>query len=156
MKKRYERLHYMNTATGETATWSLINEGIVSFDDDLAPKTETKQYIADKSEHDVILSYKPTYKYSAEIDSIDPVNVKLYNIGADQLLGETCDIITVDTWSLTEGQCTARKATFNIIPSKAGSGDAGGFLKMEGTLSQVGAIVKGLWNVTNKEFTANA
>ncbi len=152
MKKRYERLHYMNTATGETELWSLINEGIVSFDDDLAPKTETKQYIADKSEHDVVLSYKPSYKYSAEVDNVDPVNVKLFNIGADQVIGQTCEVITVDVWTLADGACTARKAIYNIIPSKSGSGDAGGFLKMEGTLSQVGEIIKGTWTVATAQF----
>lgn len=153
MNKRYERLHYMNFGTEETADWKLINDGIVSFDDDLAPKTETKQYIADKNEHDVILGYKPTYKYSAEVDSLDDVNVKLYNIGADQLVGETCEIVTVDTWTLNTDVCKARKATYNIIPTKAGSGDAGGYLKMEGSLSQVGDIVKGDWAVSTLTFT---
>lgn len=152
MIKRYDRVHYMNTSANETPDWKLINDGIISFDDDLAPKTETKQYIADKAEHEVILSYKPSYKYTAEVDNTDPVNAKLFNIGADQLVGQTCEIITVDTWTLADGVCSARKATFNVIPSKAGSGEAGGFLKMEGTLAQVGEIVKGQWTVATAQF----
>ena len=145
--ERYDRLHYMNTGTEAVPVWSLINEGIVTFDDDLAPITETKQYIADKNQHDVITGYKPTFKYSAEIDSTDVVNKKLYDIGADQKIGETCEIVSVDMWDLAAGVYTARKATYNVIPSKSGSGDAGAYLKMEGSLSQVGDIVKGTWTI---------
>ena len=66
MEKRYDRLHYMDTGTSST-TWSLINEGVIAFDDDLAPKTETKQYIADRNERDEVVGYKPTYSYTAEV-----------------------------------------------------------------------------------------
>lgn len=151
MEKRYDRLHYMNTGTS-SETWSLINEGVIAFDDDLAPKTETKQYIADKNERDEVVGYKPTFSYTAEVESTDPVSAKLYQIGADQVVGEQVEIVTVDVWTLTDGKCDARKATYNVIPSKAGSGDPGGALMMEGTLVQVGELVKGKWTVATSTF----
>lgn len=150
----------VSTEGSVNENWAQINEGFVSFDDELEPKTETKQYIADKSEHDVILSYKPSFKYSMELDTNDAVNLKLYNIGADQMVGENCDIVSVDMWNGTinedqQVEYTARRATYNIIPSKAGSGDAGGYIKLEGTLAQVGDLIKGKWNSVTKIFTAN-
>jgi len=161
--KRYDRAHFMDTKAEEATTeiWTQINDGFVSFDDDLAPKTETKQYVADKSEHDVILSYKPSYKYNMELDTDDDVNKKLYEIGADQLVGKTCDILSVDMWDGTlngtqQMEYIARKGEYNVIPSKAGSGDPGGFIKVEGTLAQVGDLIKGKWNTVTKAFTANA
>ncbi len=152
MEYRYDRLHYMNTGTQELPTWSLINEGVTAFDDDLAPKTETKQYIADENEHDSVVGYKPSYSYSAELDHTDPVSLKLYTIGADQVIGEQVDIVTVDVWTLADGSCKARKGTYNVIPSKAGSGEPGGSLKMEGTLAQDGPLVSGSWTVQTKTF----
>lgn len=155
MEKRYDRIHYMDTRAvgGPAAVWKLINEGIVSFDDDLSPKTETKQFIADKSEREFVSSYKPSFKYSAELDHTDPVSEKLYEVGADQKVGVSCDIVTIDLWTLAAGTCTARKGNYNLIPSKAGSGEAGGALKMEGTLTQSGDLIKGTWTVATSTFT---
>lgn len=154
-QKRYERLHYMNTGTS-SIVWSLINEGVTAFDDDLAPKTETKQYIADQNERDEVVGYKPTFKYTAEYDETDPVCMKLYGIGANQQIGMTVDIVTVDVWTETDGVCEARKGTYNVIPSKAGSGAPGSALTMEGTLSQVGDLVSGTWDVATNSFTSGA
>lgn len=153
MQYRYERLHYMNTGTTTLPVWALINEGVVAFDDDLGPKTETKQYIADKNERDILMGYKPSYKYTAELDYTDDVSKKLYEIGADQRIGEQVEIVTVDTWTLSKGVCEARKGLYNVIPSKAGSGDPGAPLTMEGTLVQVGELIKGTWTVDTNTFT---
>lgn len=153
-QNRYDRLHYMDTKTSGAPVWSLINEGVTAFDDDLAPKTSTKQYIADQNERDEVDGYKPSFKYTAEYDETDPVCMKLYLIGANQQVGQTVDVVTVDTWTEQDGVCTARKATYNVIPSKAGSGSPGGALMMEGTLSQVGGIDVGTWDVASKSFTS--
>lgn len=150
-QKRYERLHYMDVGT-QSVVWALINEGVTAFDDDLAPKTETKQYIADQNERDEVVGYKPSFKYTAEHDETDAVCRKLYNIGANQLVGETVDIVTVDVWTEEDGVCTARKGTYNVIPSKAGSGAPGSALTMEGTLSQVGDLDVGTWDVATNTF----
>lgn len=155
MIKRYERLHYANTGTAEQPVWSLVNEGVTAFDDDLAPKTETRQYIADENEKDEVSGYKPTFGYTAEVDETDLVSQLLYAVGADQTVGEQVDIVTVDVWTEADGVCEARKGTYNIIPSKAGSGDPGGALIMEGTLAQDGALIKGEWTVTTKAFVAD-
>ena len=156
MIKRYERLHYANTGTVELPVYSLINEGVTAFDDDLAPKTETKQYIADENEKDEVSGYKPTFAYTAEVDADDLVSQLLYGVGADQTVGAQVEIVTVDVWTDALGVCEARKGTYNIIPSKAGSGDPGGALIMEGTLSQDGALTKGEWTVATKAFVADA
>jgi hypothetical protein len=153
-ENRYDRLHYMNTGTLEAPAWSLINEGVTSFEDDLAPKTESKQYIADKVEKDVLTGYKPSFKYTAEVDKDDPVSQKLYDIGADQVVGAQVEIVTVDVWTLAAGECEARKGTYNVIPSKAGSGAPGAKLVMEGTLSQDGDLVSGTWTVATSSFAA--
>jgi len=81
------------------------------------------------------------------------VSKKLYEIGADQSVGEQVEIVTVDTWTLSEGVCEARKGLYNVIPSKAGSGDPGAPLTMEGTLVQVGELIKGTWTVDTSTFT---
>jgi len=151
-QKRFERLHYMNTATSGPVLWSLINEGVTNFEDDLAPVTETKQYIADQNQRDEVTGFKPTFAYTAELDSTDPVSQLLYNIGANQQVGATVDIVTVDVWTLENGVCDARKGTYNVIPSKAGSGAPGSALTMEGTLAQVGGLDTGTWDVANKTF----
>ena len=155
MIRRYERLHYMDTGT-QSVVFSLINEGVVSFDDELSPKTETKQYIADQNERDEVISYKPSFRYSAELDADDAVSQKLYLIGANQVVGAQVTIVTVDTWTELTGICEARQATYNVIPSKAGSGAPGTNLTMEGTLSQVGVIVPGYWDVAADEFAESA
>jgi hypothetical protein len=140
-------------AVGANSVYSLVNQGFTSFDDDLAPKTETKQYIADQNEREEVVGYKPSYKYGFELDHTDPVCAKLYAIGAKQLVEQTVDIVTVESWTLANGVCIARKGTYNVIPSKAGSGDAGGSLMVEGTLVQLGSLTDGHWDVASSTFS---
>lgn len=153
VRKRYERIHYMNTGTTASPVWSLINIGVTAFDDSLEPQTEDTQYIADQNQTTIMTAYKPKFAYTAGYADTDLVCAKLYEIGADQLIGESVEIVTVDTWDVASGEYTARKGEYEVAPSKAGSGDPGAMLTMEGELNQKGDIVKGTFNLTTKVFT---
>lgn len=152
--KRYQLLHYMNTGTTANPTWSLVNEGVTTFDSTLEPETEDVHYVGEQNARTLTNGVNATYAYTAGYDNSDAVSQLLYQVSAGQILDKEVQVVHVETWGADNTALTARMMTYAVSPTKEPSGDPGSVLTMEGNLNQVGSITLGTFNATTKVFTA--
>jgi hypothetical protein len=152
---RYEKLHYMNLGSVSSPKYELINEGITDFTESQNAQVEASHYIGNKVATQRTRSLQPSFAYAGLLNDEDAVSKRLYEIGANQELNVKVKIAHVDTWGTDKTKLIARLGTYNIIPENPGSGSGGEDLGISGTMSQVGELVVGTWNMGNKTFTAN-
>lgn len=149
-----DNLHYAVIARSSTAV--LINEEVTDWTQTAAPETSDKQFIGEKNKRTSMKGYAPSVAYSAVLNPTDPFLMFLYNTGKLEQVGVTFDDIEVETWNQkTTGKFSAYKRTYEVQPSNPGSGAGGDDLKMEGTLSQKGSVIKGTFDISTKTFTAD-
>ena len=131
---RYELLSYMNTGTKEKPVWSLIGEGFSDLTENLNPKTKDSHYIHQKSGSSSVVSYAPTFDFTAEI-------------GRDRKVGVDCEteIVNCYTWmeGKTTGSCVAYKQKVAIKVDNSGSGAGGEAMSLTGALMYKGDPIKG-------------
>jgi hypothetical protein len=154
-RARYEKLHYMNLGTVAAPRYELINEGITDFTESQNAQVESSHYIGAKVATQRTRSLQPSFAYAGLLNDEDPVSKRLYEIGANQEVNVKVKIAHVDTWGTDKTKLVARLATYNVIPENPGSGAGGEDLGISGTLSQVGEITIGTWDMGKKTFTAN-
>jgi hypothetical protein len=154
-RARYEKLHYMNLGTAAAPKWELINEGITDFTESQNAQVEASHYIGNKVATQRTRSLEPSFAYAGLLSDEDPVSKRLYEIGANQELNVKVKIAHVDTWGADKTKLVARMGTYNVIPENPGSGSGGEDLGISGTLSQVGELAIGTWNMGTKTFTPN-
>ena len=118
-------------------------------------QVEASHYIGNKVATQRTRSLEPSFAYAGLLNDEDAVSKRLYEIGANQELNVKVKIAHVDTWGTDKTKLMARLGTYNIIPENPGSGSGGEDLGISGTLSQVGELMIGTWNMGNKTFTAN-
>jgi hypothetical protein len=152
---RYEKLHYMNLGTASAPKYELINEGITDFTESQNAQVEASHYIGNKVATQRTRSLQPSFAYAGLLNDEDVVSKRLYEIGANQELNVKVKIVHVDTWGADKTKLMARLGTYNIIPENPGSGSGGEDLGISGTLSQIGELVVGTWDMGKKTFTAN-
>ena len=151
---RYEKLHYMNLGTVSSPKYELINEGITDFTESQNAQVEASHYIGNKVATQRTRSLQPSFAYEGLLNDEDAVSKRLYEIGANQELNVKVKIVHVDTWGGDKTKLAARLGTYNVIPENPGSGSGGEDLGISGTLSQIGELAIGTWNMGNKTFTA--
>lgn len=152
--RREENLHYVEWEGQENAV--LAGTGITDWTDDTSISTDDGQYINEKNEHSNALSYSPKISYTGELIPSDPFVMHLYQVGKKQLLGEMFTEFEVETWAAVNestGEYAAHKRTYEIQPSKSGSGAGGEKIGLEGTFAQKGDTLHGKFNITTKQFT---
>ena len=152
---RYEKLHYMNLGTVSSPKYELINEGITDFTESQNAQVEGSHYIGNKVATQRTRSLQPSFAYTGLLNDEDAVSKRLYEIGANQELNVKVKIVHVDTWGTDKTKLVARLGTYNVIPENPGSGAGGENLGISGTLSQVGELAIGTWNMGSKTFTPN-
>lgn len=143
---RYELLSYMNTGTKEKPVWSLIGEGFSDLTENLNPKTKDSHYIHQKSGSSSVVSYAPTFDFTAELDKDDPVAIFISEIGRDRKVGVDCEteIVNCYTWmeGKTTGSCVAYKQKVAIKVDNSGSGAGGEAMSLTGALMYKGDPIK--------------
>lgn len=144
---RYELLSYMNTGTKEKPVWSLIGEGFSDLTENLNPKTKDSHYIHQKSGSSSVVSYAPTFDFTAELDKDDPVAVFIAQVGRERKVGADCEteIVNCYTWmeGKTAGSCVAYKQKVAIKVDNSGSGAGGEAMSLTGSLMYKGDPIKG-------------
>ena len=136
--------------TADESGYYLIGEGFTSFSEAKNPKEYTRQYVHEKSERSDVVGYAPSISYSADMHSGNPCVERVAKAADEEQVGSDAhvDIVTVNLW-----ESVAYKRTYAIIPD--GKGDGVEALIYTGTLKAVGESVKGTWDDSTKEFTAD-
>lgn len=156
---RYHFEAYMGCLTegsggAVTTEFNLIGEGFTQFAESKNPQTYSRKYINHKSQSNDVTGYAPSYAYSCDTITDDPVVQEVIKIHDGELIGEEArrDIVFVNRYD--EGDETsfpAKKRTFSIIPNQKADGtDA---LVYTGQMDAYSDIVEGTFNLTTKVFT---
>lgn len=140
----------------EDKKYHLIGEGFTDFTESKNPKEHTRKYVNYKTEVTDIIGYAPSFSYSCDVVSGDPVIKEIVNITDNEAVGSAAqrEVITVSNWipGATEGSFAAFKRTFSIIPSGKGSGtDA---LIYTGTMKARSDLVVGTFDVATSTFSS--
>lgn len=148
----YKRAYFYNSGTELVPIWTAIGDGIAAFDESLNAKTINLQFINDQNETTITTGLAPKVAYEAKLISTDTFSKKLYDIGVNQVIGEQCEIVAVDTWAAgSTGTFVARKYFYNINPSE-NQAPVGDFIGHTGELSQDGDVILGEFNPTTLAF----
>lgn len=149
---RAQLAHYMDTSDTSTPTWSRIGEGVTDFTESKNAKEYSRQYIDEYTERTDVIGYAPSFAYSADVYSDDPVCEKIVALTDAEAVGSNAvvTIITANEWE-SESAATAYKRDYSVIPDQKGSGVEA--LVYTGTMKAVGEQVEGTWNSSTKTFT---
>jgi len=157
LQMRYQFEAYMNCTSGETAKYNLIGEGFTQFTESKNPQTYSRKYINHKSQSNDVIGYAPSYAYSCDCISDDPVVQEIVYIHDNELIGSDArrDIVFINRWDeATSGAYPAKKRTFAVIPNQKADGtDA---MVYTGQVDAVSDFVEGTFNPETGVFTAKA
>ena len=136
-RQENEALYY-NSGTLQTPVWERIGVGVSSAAESANAKTEDVQDIDQTIGETVMVSLKPAYAYSMNRVVGDGFNDFIAGVHFDQLVGQTCEILTVAHYVGETSPYKARRATFGVVQDAGASGDAGSMLVLSGNLNQSG------------------
>lgn len=149
---RDEMISFMKCSDGK---YHLIGEGFTSFSEAKNPKEYTRKYVNYKTEVTDVIGFAPSFAYSCDVISGDPVIEEIIDIHDNEKIGSAAvrDVVTVNHWipGTTDGTFKASMRQYSIIPANKGDGtDA---LVYSGTLKARGDIVHGTFDVATSMFT---
>lgn len=156
---RYQFEAYMgclSEGTGGTVTteYNLIGEGFTQFAESKNPQTYSRKYINHKSQSNDVIGYAPSYAYSCDCISDDPVVQEIVKIHDGELIGTDArrDVIFINRWDTpTSGAYPAKKRTFAVIPNQKADGtDA---MVYTGQIDAVSDFVEGTFNPETGAWT---
>ena len=158
LRMRHEQRNYMNTASGGSAVWSLINEGFTDFSESKNSVEYTRTYVADNIERSDVTGYAPATSYSCDVYDDDPVVKKIVAITDGELMGDATavSIVQFNTFDETAPNSKIFKAVrrrWTVIPDGKAGGAGTDALIYTGTLKAGGAMVSGTFDEAGKTFT---
>lgn len=147
---RYQFEAYMKCRDNSV---NLIGEGFTTFPEAKNAQEYSRKYVNYKTEKTDVIGYSPSIGYSCDAIPSDPVVEDVMYITDHELVGSAThrEIISVNRWDETNGECAAYKRTYAIIPDTKGDGTEA--LVYSGTMKAVSDIVFGTFNPTTKAFT---
>lgn len=149
---RAQLAHYMDVSTTSTPQFERIGEGFTDFTESKNAKEYARQYINEYTERTDVIGYAPSFAYSADIYSDDPVCEKIVALTDTEAIGSNAivTVVTANEWE-SPTAATAYKREYAVIPDQKGSGVEA--LVYTGTLKAVGEQIVGTWNSSTKTFT---
>lgn len=141
-RQENEALYY-NSGTSETPVWERIGVGVSSATESANAQTEDVQDIDQNVGETVMVSLRPAYAYSMNRVVGDSFNDFIADIHFDQLVGQSCEILTVAHYAGATSPYKARRATFTVVQDAGASGEAGSMLVLSGNLNQAGQATLG-------------
>lgn len=155
---REKILHYLNTNTVQSPTWSLINEGVTSLSTNFNPETEEEAYIADSAKTKTTTGLALETTFDMNRVKGDDANDKIFALVWGRKIGTDADseLLTVNMSAtpVSTDQYPAIKDTVNIIYNSLGD-EAIKPLKIGVTLGHQGDPVVGLFDVSGTSFAAS-
>lgn len=157
IQMRYNRKSYYNVGAAEPADFALLGLGFTDFTFNNEAQEYSRKYVIDIAERTSVIGYAPSIDFTADVYSNDPVVMDIFKIGNDELTGADAerDVVTYDEFlpSGSAGAFEAIKRRYSIMVSSIAPGTDS--LQISGTFSSTSDIIKGVFNPSTGEFTAN-
>jgi hypothetical protein len=112
---RAKVVNFMNTGTSEEPVWTRM-QGFTSGGKELNPKTYSRQYIDEDFERESTTGYSPNIPYTYDRIIGNAVHDKVSEVHDDELVEQTCEILTINTIKQT-----ASMRTYDINPDSDGT-----------------------------------
>lgn len=149
---------YYGIPTGEAYTYHYVNAGFVKCDEENNPKVDKTAFVGDVNATCAVTGYENSWKYEAQYLKGDPVVDDLAAVAREQRIGSGCErmLVSVDMTAPVAGQTgvySARRAAI-AVEAAPPAGDPKSIVKLEGAFHQNGDLTLGMFDVTQKTFTA--
>ncbi len=142
---------FMELESGELA---LIGEGFTDFSESKGAKEYTRKYVNYKTEISDVIGFAPSYSYTCDVISGDPVVEEIVKISDYEKTGAAArrNIVTVNGWipGSTSGTFEAFKRLYAVVPNGKGNGTEA--LVCSGTLKARGDLITGSYDAATKKF----
>lgn len=112
---RAKFVNFMNTGTTSSPVFTRM-QGFTSGGKELNPSTYTRRYIDEEFERETTTGYSPNIPYTFDRIIGNAVHEKVAKVHDEELIGESCEILIVDTVS---GKGYLR--TYDINPDSDGT-----------------------------------
>lgn len=143
---RAKIVNFMNTGTSENPVWTRM-QGFTSGGKELNPQTYSRQYIDEDFERETTTGYSPNIPYTFDRIVGNAVHDKVAKVHDDELVGQSCEILTVDT--IAE---TGTMRNYDINPDSDGTETEA--YTYSGNFHANGAMTKGTATVSGDGLTA--
>lgn len=144
---RAKIVNFMNTGTTENPVWTRM-QGFTSGGKELNAQTYSRQYIDEDFERETTTGYSPNIPYTFDRIVDNLVHEKIAQVHDEELVGQSCEILTVDTI-----ENTASKRVYDINPDSDGTETEA--YTYSGNFHANGAMTKGTATVSADGLTAN-
>lgn len=148
---REQLYSFMELESGELA---LIGEGFTDFSESKGAKEYTRKYVSYKTEISDVIGFAPSFSYTCDVISGDPVVEEIAKISDYEKTGVAAhrNIVTVNGWvpGTTSGTFEAFKRKYAVVPNGKGSGTEA--LVYSGTLKARGDLITGSYDAATKKF----
>lgn len=149
---RDQMYSFMECADGKL---HLIGEGFTDLSESKGPKEYTRKYVNYKTEVTDVIGYAPSYSYTCDVISGDPVIDEIIDITDYEKIGTAAhrNIVSVNGWmpGTTTGTFAAFQRKFAVVPDQKGSGTEA--LIYSGTLKARGDLIPGSFDAKTNTFT---
>lgn len=149
---RDQMYSFMECADGKL---HLIGEGFTDLSESKGAKEYTRKYVNYKTEVSDVIGYAPSYSYTCDVISGDPVVDEIVQITDYEKIGTDAhrNIVTVNGWipGATTGTFEAFQRKFAVIPDGKGSGTEA--LIYSGTFKARGDLIPGSFDANTNTFT---
>ena len=143
---RADFVNFMNTGTKQAPVFTRM-QGFTAGGKELNPSTYARRYIDERNERETTTGYSPNIPYTFDRIVGNAVHDKVSKVHDDELVGETCEILTVNL--ITK---EARLREFDINPDT--DGDSTDAYTYSGNFHAIGEQEKGTATVSNDGMTA--
>jgi hypothetical protein len=149
---------YYGIPAGDAFAYHFVNAGFVKCNEETNPKVDKATFVGDANATCTVTGYENGWRYEAQYVQGDPVVDDLITIARGQKTGADCEraLVSVDMTAPVAGQSGVYAARLALIAVEAGApaGDPRSVLKLEGQFHQTGNLASGVFDVTQRIFTA--
>ena len=112
---RADIVNFMNTGTTQAKVWTRM-QGFTAGGKELNSSTYSRRYIDENFERETTTGYSPNIPYTFDRIVGNAVHEKVAKVHDDELVGETCEILSVNT--ITN---EAKYRSYDINPDSDGT-----------------------------------
>ena len=143
---RADIVNFMNTGTAQAPTYTRM-QGFTEGGKSLNAQTYDRRYIDEKTERSTVTGYSTSIGYNFDRIVGNPIHEKIANVHDNELVGETVQILTVNTKTNE-----ARLRNYSVIPDT--DGDSTDAYTYSGEFHADGDITEGTATVSADGLTA--
>lgn len=153
--KRYDYADYLNIGTSGTPDFVLMGTGFTKLDEEFGPKTESVQYINERSASSEVVSYETSFPFEADQIMDEKAINALYTVGRNHLVGSDAEFeyVRVELWNPSDDENTYEARLF-VVSAEVSDSSGESKMQLTGNLNAVGDPVIGTFNTVTRTFTA--